>query len=53
MNFESNGTAIDYAMIFFFSGGAFILFLYFYLTGKHDFDEAPKYQMMEDEREPR
>lgn len=47
--FGSQGLILDYAMIVFFSGSALILFLYFFLTGRHDFDEEPKYQMLKDD----
>jgi len=45
------GTFLSYAQIFFFSGGALILFLYFWSQGRLDMDEDPKYQMMDEKGE--
>lgn len=47
--FESNGIALDYAIIFFFSGSAFLIYFYLHYNGKTDFDESPKHQMLKDE----
>lgn len=45
------GMILDYAFLFTSTLGALLLFLYFYKTNRLDFDEAPKYQMFEDEGE--
>lgn len=47
------GLILDYAMIIFFSGSTLILFLYFWKTKRLDFDEAPKYQMFQEDHERR
>jgi hypothetical protein len=49
------GLALDYALVFFFTIGALMLFIYFWWNRRLDFDECPKYQMLEedDHYEPR
>ena len=43
------GLMVDYAVIVLFSMGALLLFLYCFWKGRLDFDEGPKYQMLEEE----
>lgn len=43
------GMAMDYAVIFFFTGTALLLFIYLWKNQKLDMDEAPKLQMMQNE----
>lgn len=47
------GLVVDYAMIFAFVGGAFLIFLYLWKKGRLDMDEEPKHQMMQKEDEPK
>lgn len=51
-NFDSFGyfgLIMDYSMIVFFSGGAFILFLYLWKKGRLNFEEDAKFEMLNDE----
>ena len=41
------GLALSYALIFFFTIGALMLFVYFWWNRRLDFDECPKFQMLE------
>lgn len=43
------GLVLSYALVGFFTFGALILFSYFWWNRKLDFDEGPKYQMLERE----
>jgi len=43
------GSILHYALIFFFVGGAFIIFIYLWRKGRLDMDEEAKYQMMNDD----
>lgn len=43
------GLALDYAIIFIFSGSAAVLFLYFWKKGRLNFEEDPKYQMLDED----
>lgn len=43
------GSLLHYAMIIAFVGGAFLIFIYLWRKGRLDMDEAPKYEMMEDD----
>lgn len=47
------GLAVDYALIAFFSFGALLLFLFCYKTGRLNFDEVSKYQMLEEDLDER
>lgn len=53
MNFQdawgSAGLIVDYAVIVMFSLGALIVFLFCWWKQKLNFDEAPKYQMLEED----
>lgn len=49
--FGIHGMALDYSVVFFFTGAAFCLFIYFWLNNRLDMDEEPKMQMMQDEEE--
>lgn len=42
------GECVDYALTFFFTGSAFILFAYLWRNKKLDFDEDAKEQMMDE-----
>lgn len=43
------GLLVDYALIIFFSLGSMIIFLYCWWNQKLDFDEGPKYQMLDED----
>lgn len=43
------GLIVDYAMIVFFTLSALLIFLYCWWNKRLDFDEIPKYQMLEEE----
>lgn len=43
------GLILDYALIFFFTLSALVLFIYFWWNRKLDFDEGPKFQMLVEE----
>ena len=47
----ATGATLHYALILFLVGGAFILFLFLWFKGKLDMDEAPKWQLFNDEDE--
>lgn len=52
VNFDSFGYAgllLDYMVIIFFSAGALLLFFYFWYKGRLNFDEAPKFQMLQED----
>jgi len=42
------GELMSYAMLFFFAGGALIAFLYQWASGRLDFSEQAKHEMMQD-----
>ncbi len=46
------GSLVHYSMTIVLVGGALILFLYFWYNGRLDMDESPKYQMLQDDKEP-
>lgn len=48
-SFGVYGMAADYAVIFLFTGGALIGFLYFWGRGRLDMDEEPKFEMMKED----
>jgi hypothetical protein len=43
------GLVLDYAVIIFFSLGSLILFTFCWWKKRLDFDEGPKYQMLEED----
>lgn len=43
------GNMLHSAMIIFFVGSAFLIFLYLWRKGRLDMDEEPKFQMMREE----
>lgn len=43
------GMALHYATILLFVGTALLMFIYFWVNNRLDMDEAPKYQMLNDE----
>lgn len=45
------GAAFSYALIVFFVGVAFVVFVYLWNLGKLDMDEDPKWQMLKQEDE--
>lgn len=45
------GSALHYALVIFFAGSTSILFIYFWVRGQLDMDEAPKFQMLEEQVE--
>lgn len=51
MNLDSfgiYGMVINYTLLFIYTGGALILFLYFWWNKRLDMDEEPKLQMMKE-----
>ncbi len=42
---------LNYTIVFFFVGGALILFVYLWWKGRLDLDEKPKYDMMKSDEE--
>jgi hypothetical protein len=48
-SFGVGGIAVDAGVMILLSGGAGILFFYFWKKGRLDLDEEPKHQMMKDE----
>lgn len=44
-----SGMAVDTALIFLFSGGALLCFVYFWIGGRLDMDEEAKHQMLKEE----
>lgn len=45
------GNIMHYAMVLFFVGSAFLIFLYLWRKGKLNMDEEAKYEMMRSEKE--
>lgn len=48
-SFGLMGLIVDYAMIFFFTGSAALLFFYLWRKGKLNFEETPKYEIFDEE----
>ncbi|QLH36419.1 MAG: hypothetical protein HWD61_09995 [Parachlamydiaceae bacterium] len=45
------GAYLHYGLIIFMVGSAFIVFFYLWKKGRLDMDEAPKFQMLDNEEE--
>lgn len=43
------GLLLDYTFMIALSGSTVLLFLYFWKKGRLNFDEGPKYQMLEED----